>query len=436
MHFDLLIKGGEVVDPAGDRHGQLDVAVKAGRIALVDREIPADAALEVIDASGRYVTPGLIDLHTHVYRGVTFWGVNADAIAWRTGVSTWLDVGSAGAFTLPGFYEYVVKPAAVRVFALLNISSIGLVAETYELSNLAYCDVDLCTSLASRYPELVRGIKARIDRMTVGENGLEPLRRARRAADECELPLMVHIGYGPPKIEDVLELMRPGDVLTHCSTGLSMRLVDASGRVLEAARRAQDSGIVMDVGHGSGSFSFETAEAMFEAGFKPDVISSDIHQMSVHGPMFDLPTCLSKFLSLGMSFSEVIEAATSRPAEILGLTPELGSLKPGSRADLALFTVERGRFPLYDVHLNRREGTEMIRNTLTIVNGRPLPARLPEPPAPWIELTEKQREFDAALRQPPSPTPAVYLKDPECFGEAMPTEWTEEVRPRARPGKR
>jgi dihydroorotase len=181
----------------------------------------------------------------------------------------------------------------------------------------------------------------------------------------------------------------------------------------------------MDVGHGAGSFSFETAEAMFEADYKIDVISSDIHQLSVHGPMFDLPTCLSKFLYLGMSLGEVIKAATSKPAEILGLTPELGSLKPGSYADLALFAVERGRFPLYDVHLNMREGTEMIRNTLTLVNGRPLPAKVPEPPAPWIELTERQREFDAGLRRRPSTPPAVYLKDPECFGEAIPTDWKE-----------
>jgi dihydroorotase len=262
----------------------------------------------------------------------------------------------------------------------------------------------------------------------VGKNGLEPLRRARRAADECELPLMVHIGYGPPGIEDVLELMRPGDILTHCSTGLTMRLVDERGRVIEAAKRARDAGVIMDVGHGSGSFSFETAEAMFEADYKIDVISSDIHQLSVHGPMFDLPTCLSKYLYLGMSFGEVITAATSRPAEILGLTPDLGFLKPGSYADLALFVVERGRFPLYDVHLNMREGTEMIRNTLTLVNGRPLPAKVPEPPAPWIELTERQREFHAALRRQPGTPPALYLKEPECFGEAVPTKWKEGAR--------
>jgi dihydroorotase len=428
MRFDLLIKGGEVVDPTGDYNGRLDIAVRAGRIATVDRAIPAESAFEVIDAAGQYVTPGLVDLHTHVYRGVTFWGIDADAIAWHTGVSTWLDVGSSGAFTLPGFYEFIVKSATVRIFALLNISSIGLVAETYELSNLAYCDVDLCTRLASRYPELVRGVKVRIDRRTVGKNGLEPLRRARRAADERELPLMVHIGYGPPSIEDVLKFMRPGDILTHCSTGLTMRLVDERGRIIEAAKRVQDTGVIMDVGHGSGSFSFETAEAMFEADYKIDVISSDIHQLSVHGPMFDLPTCLSKFLYLGMSFSEVIKAATSRPAEILGLTSELGSLKPGSYADLALFTVERGRFPLYDVHLNMREGTEIIRNTLTLVNGRPLPAKVPEPPAPWVELTERQREFDAALRRRSSTPPALYLKEPGSFGEAVPTEWKEEAR--------
>lgn len=424
MRFDLIVKGGYVVDPASNHSGHFDVAIRAGRIAAVDAAIPVDAALETIDATGQYVTPGLVDLHTHVYRGVTFWGVDADAVAWRTGVSTWLDVGSSGAFTLPGFHEFVAKPANARIFALLNISSIGLVAETYELSNLAYCDVELCTKLVSQYPEFVRGVKVRIDRNTVGENGLEPLRRARQVADECEIPLMVHIGLGPPNVEEVLALMRSGDILTHCSTGHNMRLIDSSGKLIEDAKRARDAGVIMDVGHGAGSFSFETAEEMFEAGFRPDVISSDIHQLSIHGPMFDLPTCLSKFLYLGMSFGEAVKAASSSPAQTLGLSSQLGSLKPGSYADLALFTVERGRFPLYDAHLNVREGTERIRNTLTIVNGRALPAKVQEPSPPWIKLTKSQREIDDALRHSLSTPLSSCLEDPADF-EAVPVDLNE-----------
>ena len=391
MKFDLLIKGGEVVDPAAGYSGRRDVAIKRNRIAAIDHDIPAEAAFQIVDAGGQYVTPGLIDLHTHVYHGVTYWGINADPVAARTGVTTWLDVGSAGAFNLSGFREFIARPANVRIYALLNISAIGLTALTAELANLDYCDVDLCCRLVNRHRDLVLGIKVRIDRNTIGTNGLEPLRRARQAADATALPLMVHIGIGPPEIQDVLALMRPGDILTHCFTGQSMRIVDSTGQIHAAARRAWDAGVVMDIGHGAGSFSFETAEALMSAGYRPDVISSDIHQLSIHGPLFDLPTCLSKFLYLGMSFPEVIRAATTHPAGILGLQQELGTLRPGAIADLALFTIARGRFPLYDIHMNMREGTQLIHNTLTIANGRPLARLADDPPAPWIDLTADQQ---------------------------------------------
>ena len=390
MKFDLLLKGGEVIDPGG-QSGQLDVAISRNRIAAVDRDIPPEAAFRVIDASGQYVTPGLIDMHTHVYHHVTYWGVDPDPIAARTGVTTWLDVGSAGAFNWPGFREYIVKPADVRIYGLLNISAIGLTAMTGELANLDYCDTDLCCKLIDLHRDIILGIKVRIDRNTLGASGLEPLRRARAAADRCELPLMVHIGIGPPTIGEVLELMRPGDILTHCFTGHSMRLIDERGDLLDDARRAWESGIIMDIGHGAGSFSFETAEALVRAGYQPDVISSDIHQVSIHGPLFDMPTCLSKFLALGMSLPQVVRAATARPAEVLGLQHELGTLRPGALADVALFTIRPGRFPLYDIYMNMREGTQLIVNTLTIVNGRPLQHAPDAPAAPWIELTADQR---------------------------------------------
>jgi dihydroorotase len=389
--FDLLIKGGEVVDPGGGQSGRLDVAIKRNRVAAVDRDIPAESATRVIDAAGQYVTPGLIDLHTHVYHHVTFWGIDPDPVAARSGVTTWLDVGSAGAFNWPGFREFIVKPAEVRIYGLLNISAIGLTAATGELANLDYCDVDLCCKLIELHRDLILGVKARIDANTTRSNGIEPLHRARAAADRCGLPLMVHIGIGPPAVADVLALMRPGDILTHCFTGNSMRIIDERGHLLDEAKRAWDAGVIMDIGHGAGSFSFETAEALINAGYRPDVISSDIHQLSVHGPLFDLPTCLSKFLALGMSFPDVIRAATARPAEVIGLQHELGTLRVGALADLALFTIQEGRFPFYDVFMNMREGRQLIRNTLTIANGRPLPRTPDAAPAPWIELSEGQR---------------------------------------------
>src|SRR3954452_8646987 len=335
MRFDLLIKGGEVVDPGGGHEGRLDVAIERGRIAAVDAGIPADSAFRVFDAEGQYVTPGLVDLHTHVFHKVTYWGIDPDPVASASGVTTWNDAGSAGALTLAGLREFVVDRARVRITAYLNISNIGLVGENHECANLAYLDVGLFRRLADDNRDLVRGVKVRMGTPTVGNNGLEPLRLARRAAEECELPLMVHVAFGPPAVEEVLALMRPGDILTHCFTGLDMKIVDDAGQLYEFARRAWESGVVMDIGHGTGSFAYATAEALMAAGRKPDVISTDLHQLSIKGPAFDLPTTMSKFLHLGMSLPEVVRATTSRPAELLGL--DVGTLRPGSPADVALF---------------------------------------------------------------------------------------------------
>jgi len=399
MHFDLLIKGGTVVDPDAGYQGNLDVAVRRNRIAAVERDIPPESSANVIDATGQYVTPGLVDLHTHAYHSATYWGIHADPVAARTGVTTWLDVGSAGGYTITGFREFIARPAQCRIFALLNISSIGLTAPTWELANLNYCDVDLCCSMTDRNRDLVMGVKARIDRDTTGPNGLEPLRLARQAAERCGLPLMVHIANGPPEVSGVLDLLRAGDILTHCSTGGTMRIVAPNG-ILDAARRAYDRGVIFDIGHGAGSFSFESAEALLAAGIYPHVISSDIHQMSILGPLFDLPTCLSKFMALGLSFADVIAAATSRPAAILGMQDEIGTLRPGAYADIALFEILEGTFPFYDVLMNRRDGRALIRNTLTLVNGRVLPRQIEPPSAPWMPLNDNQRELRALGHTP------------------------------------
>lgn len=402
MRFDLLIKGGELVDPGAGREGPLDVAVVRDRVAAVDRDIPADSARRVIDASGQIVTPGLVDLHAHVFHGVTYWGIRPDPIASRTGVTTWADAGSAGALTLPGFREFVVDPSRVRIRSFLHISSIGLVGENYESANLELCDVDIFSRLADLNRDLVVGVKVRMGAPTNGPHGVEPLRRAIEAGRRCDLPVMVHIALGPPTIDDVIELMRPGDILTHCFTGHDMRIVDDSGALRDSARRAIDAGLILDVGHGTGSFSFAVAEGLLAAGVRPDAISSDMHQLSVSGPMFDLPTTMSKFLALGMSLPEVVAATTVRPATVLGLADEVGTLRPGAHADIALFHLLEGSFPFYDISGDTRAADRLLRNTLTIVGGRELHRVEPAPLAPWVApswpatqlpFTEKQQRL-------------------------------------------
>lgn len=401
--FDLLIKGGRLIDPATNCDDRLDIAVRRGRVAAVDRDIPASAAANVVDATDRIITPGLVDLHTHVYHGVTYWGIRADPVAARTGVTTWLDAGSAGAFNVIGFREFIAGPAQARLYALLNISAIGLTASTGELRNLDYCDEKLCVKLANANRDIILGIKARVDRNTTGGGELEGLRRARRAADETGMPLMVHIGHAPPDVADVLAFMRPGDVLTHCCTGGTMRIFGADGSILDAARRAWDAGVVLDIGHGAGSFSFDSAEALLRTGRLPDVISSDVHQLSVLGPMFDLPTCLSKFMALGVSLPDVVRAATLRPAEVMGLAGDIGTLAVGARADIALFRLIERDVTLYDTSMASRTGRSLLVNTLTIVGGRPMAVQPDREPAPWIELSEAQRGLISQGH-----TPAAY----------------------------
>ena len=397
MRFDLLVKGGEVVDPGSGRRGRYDIGINRNRIAAVDSDIPADAAARVVDATGKIVTPGLVDLHTHVFHGCSYWGVRPDPVASRSGVTTWIDAGSAGAMTLEGFREHVVKPARARIYALLNISYIGLVGPDHELMNLNYSDVDLFKRIYDLNRDLVIGLKVRMMSSTVGEQGVKPLERARRAADECAIPMMMHIGYAPPSIDECLPFLKKGDILTHCFTGFDMRILGEGGKLRDSARAAWERGVVMDIGHGTGAFWFEVAEPLIQQGYKPAVISTDIHVLSIAGPMYDLPTCLNKCLALGMSLDEVVEAATSAPARVIGLDNEVGSLKPGLMADIALFELERGTFKYYDVKMDMREGHERLRHSLTIVGGRPLEELPVEPPPPWLADDFVWPSFQASL---------------------------------------
>jgi dihydroorotase len=388
--FDTIIAGGEVVDPGAGLTGRLDVGIAGGKIAAVQTDLDRSEAAEVIDATGQYVVPGLIDLHTHVYWGATFWGVWPDPIAARTGVTTWLDVGSAGSYSLPGFRKFIVEACTTKVFSLLNLSSIGLIAQTWELANLDYLDVDLAEKMTNLNRDIVLGIKARIDRNTTRGTGIRPLELARELADRVDLPLMVHIGQGPPMLDEIAKYLKPGDILTHCFTGHDNKVIAPDNTFLPYMKELKEQGVVFDIGHGAGSFSFDTAEAMLAQGELPDVISTDIHQMAIQGPMFDMPITLSKFLNLGMSLPDVIERATSRPAAAMRRS-DLGTLRPGCAADVALFTIEEGDFTFQDIFLNVRKGNQLLVNTLTMVDGEVLPRVEADPLQPWADLPATQR---------------------------------------------
>jgi dihydroorotase len=302
-------------------------------------------------------------------------------VAWSTGVTTWVDAGSSGAWTLEAFRS-AVRGYGVRVPALLNISAAGLTAPTGEHVNLANCDVDLAIGALAGHRDLLAGVKVRVDRRTVGPHGLEPLRRGLSVAAACGVPLMAHIGVAPPSVADVVDLLRPGDIVTHCASGLAD---DSSA----AMRAAYERGVVFDLGHGSGGFAFDVLETQLAAGLVPHAVSTDLHARSLYGPVFDLPTTMAKLLAVGMSLPEVVAAATVAPARVLGL--RAGTLAVGAPADLAVFSVEEGRFELVDAHRQSRFSSTRLVNQATYVGGRLLPPRLPDPPRPWIPLTSGQR---------------------------------------------
>jgi len=389
---DIVIAGGEVIDPGSGKKGRYDIAIRGGRIYKVERDLGDVQAASVIDASGCIVTPGLVDLHTHVFGGGTYWGIDPGSIAYRTGVTTWVDAGSAGAFNFAAFRELIVEKCVVKIKAFINISAVGLVAETGELTNLALCDVSACVATIESNRDIIVGIKCRLDRNTVGANGLKPLERALEVGERTKLPVMVHIGEGPPSIDDVLVMLRPGDIITHCATGRSMSIV-CEGKVRRSARLAKRRGVVFDLGHGYGGFSFNVAESLIAEEQPPDTISSDLHSRSVLGPVFDLPTCLGKLVALGLSWEEVIAKATVGPARAIGIDGDAGTIEVGKPADIAVFEMMNGEFIVFDSYLATRLATELLATRATIVGGR-LVERGKDLQLPaWIDLSPSQRSL-------------------------------------------
>lgn len=370
--YDLLLKGGTVVDPSQELNRRRDLAIAGGKVAAIEADIPTSQAARVLDVSGLIVTPGLVDLHAHAYWGSTYWGVDVDPIAARTGVITHVDAGSAGAYNWPGFRRFHVERVESRLLAYLNISSIGLTHQTYEHANLIYDDVELAVQTAAKNRDVVVGIKVRLDGNTTGHNGIVPMDRAREAGDALGLPLMVHIGTSPPLLAEIIRRMRPGDVLTHCFTGQPNRIIESDDKIRDDVKRAWDNGIILDVGHGGGSFSYPVAESMLRQGLLPDCISTDVHVSSIRGPMFDLPTTLSKFLNLGLSVSEIVARSTINPARAIHHADALGTLQIGREADVTVLELTEGQYEFQDVHRVARTGTKRLTCRFALKSGQVL----------------------------------------------------------------
>lgn len=357
MRYDLVLQGGHVLDPAAGLDGRYDVAFAAGRVVAVEPAIPREAAREVVDVTGFRVAPGLLDLHAHAFIGGHDLGVDLDPVCARSGVTTLCDAGSAGAATFPGLRELVMARAEARVLAFVHVAAIGLThLGIGEHVLLDYSDPELAAATAREHRDVVVGIKVRIQREVVGPHGLEPLRRALRAAETAGLPVIVHINNPPVEYEEVLALLRPGDIVSHFLHGRGSGILDASGRVKRQVWEARRRGIVFDVAHGRNHVNFEVARRALAEGFAPDTISSDLTRPGRAGVVKDLPTTLSKFLSLGMPLADVVRAATATPARVIGRSGDLGTLRVGTWGDATVFRVEEGRFAYQDADGQTLEG--------------------------------------------------------------------------------
>jgi dihydroorotase len=369
QRFEILIRNGTVCDPASGAKRRADVGIAGGKIAAIENSIPAARGVDVVDAKDLYVTPGLVDLHTHCYGGATTTGIFADPVAARSGVTTWVDAGSFGVQQVEGFRKFIVEPAKVRIF--------GFVYLYPDTRNPDIEPVKYVHSFMKRTGQAIEanrdillGVKLQVGSNMNGRWSYEFLKIARELCDTAKCPLMAHISFAPPETDQVMELMKPGDIVTHCYNRHTLGIIDESGKVRKSVREARSRGVLFDVGHGLGSFNFEAAKKALDDGFVCDTISTDIYNLSVNGPVYDMPTTMSKLMYLGMSFDDVLKRTTIAPAKIVNRVEGLGTLAVGAPADVALLAIEEGQFPLTDSQKNTVTAKQRVVSKMTICRGK------------------------------------------------------------------
>lgn len=370
---DCLLRGARVIDPSQNIDRVMDIAVKDGLIAAVGADLQVTDSTSVKELSGRLVTPGLIDLHTHIYWGGTSLGVDPNDYASASACTTLVDAGSAGPGNFAGFREHIIAHAQPRICAYLNISFPGIYAFSErvmvgECADMRLLSAQDCVDVADANSDLIIGIKVRIGRVAGGDSGVHPLDVALEVAEELGLPIMCHLDLPPPGRSRVVNRLRPGDVLTHCFRPFPGGPARRDGRVHEEIVHARERGVLFDIGHGKGSFGFVSAQSMLAAGFLPDCISSDVHSLSIDGPAHNLLVTMSKLMHLGMSLSEVVRATTHAPAKVIG-QPDLGSLKVGTSADISIIEVTDEPIELEDSTGALKTGQQQLRPHATVCRG-------------------------------------------------------------------
>ena len=380
--FDLLIKGGDVLDPSQSLRGKRDIGIRYGVVQALEADIPAARAQRVLDASGKLVTPGLVDLHTHVYPYGSAIGIPADELVAHQCTTTCVSAGDAGANNFAAFRRHIAAQTRTRLYAFVHIANMGLTPfPVAELYNIDYAQVDACARTVAENADMAIGVKVRMSENVIAKNGIEPLKRAILACEKSGTParMMVHIGGVETSdlMSQILDLLRPGDILTHAYSGApnmsgAFTNIVQNGKLLPAALAAKQRGVIFDVGHGGGSFDFTVAEVALPGGCTPDTISSDIHVFSGNSPgMPYLPNVMSKFMALGLSLEQVVTMATTTPAKIINRAPKIGTLQIGAPGDVAIMDVVEGPVSFVDTRNNRRDGKMLLKPVQTVVNGVP-----------------------------------------------------------------
>ena len=381
--FDLVIKGGEVLDPSQNLRARRDIGIRNAVIVALDATIPDARAKQVLDAKGKLVVPGLIDMHAHVFPQVSAIGLPADELVPYTATTTYVSAGDAGANTFSAMKHTVIAQARSRIFAFVHISSIGLAGfPVGEMLNIDYADIDKAAKTIAENPELVLGIKVRETLEVVGTNALEPLKRAIAACERSGVRgarVMCHIGNAPGELSALLDLLRPGDILTHSYSGAGNNTVK-DGKVLAAALAAKRRGVIIDVGHGGASFDYTVAEPAIEQGLTPDTLGSDLHAASGNTPgMPYLPWVMSKFLNMGFTLEQVVSMATANPAKVIGRVDKLGTLRLGAPADVSILELVEQSVEFVDTRNNTRKGKVFLKPAHTVRAGRPFGRPYPLP---------------------------------------------------------
>ncbi|MGE6742980.1 amidohydrolase/deacetylase family metallohydrolase [Allorhizobium pseudoryzae] len=371
--YGLILKNGRVVCPAQGLNGVMDVAFADGKVAAVGANLTTPAT-EVVDVSGHVVTPGLIDMHTHVYWGATSMSLDPLEMAYLSGVTTMVDAGTAGPGNFLGFRHFVIEPSPVRIIPFLNIAFPGIFAYSKavmvgECGDIRLLDPKECVRVILENRDMIAGLKVRVGRIAGGNSGIIPLDLTLAAAEETGLPVMSHLDDPPPTRKEVLDRLRPGDILTHCFKPFPNAPIRSDGEIFEEVKLARDRGVYFDIGHGAFSFGIRVARSMLEQGFAPDIISSDVHALNRNGPVFDQMATLSKFYCLGMSLSDVIKASSTTPAAALR-RPDLGTLKPGSHGEATIFKIEEGSFEYKDALSETLDGKYRFRCKGLVMKGR------------------------------------------------------------------